>query len=151
MAGPVVGAATSPQISWRSFSSTPVETYSIRQTRAPVGNPGLVVLVDVRSTASTRSPGPRPAGTGPPTPLGPAHGVVSGAAAEVGVPPSEDPVAVGEPSAPLPPDEHDETTSMLITVTASSETRPRRRPPHRGPGERELDDGAVKAGSPEAR
>src|SRR5664279_6471830 len=79
MAGPVVGAATSPQISWRSFSSTPVETYSIRQTRAPVGNPGLVVLVDVRSTAATRSPGPRPAGTGPPTPSGPTQGLVSGA------------------------------------------------------------------------
>jgi hypothetical protein len=89
MAGPVVGAATNPQISWRSFSSTQVETYSMCQTRAPVGNPGLEVLAGVRSSAATRSPGPRPAGTFPPTPFGPAHGPVSAGCVEAVADPEE--------------------------------------------------------------
>src|SRR5664280_152465 len=120
--GPLAGAATVPQISCRSFSSTPVDTYKMRQTRAPVGNPGLEAFAAVRSTADTRSPGPSPAGTGPPTPFGPTHGAVPATVVEV-EPVAPDPDGVGL-FAPSPPDEHDETKSTPTpTMTTHHDRR----------------------------
>ena len=51
--GPLAGAATVPQMSCRSFSSTPVETSSMCQRLAPAGNPGLFTLAAIRSGAAT--------------------------------------------------------------------------------------------------